>query len=83
MKILNAEKLLADTILNRLTKKTIKQCEYSSPTYAIDDWYFTIKRIGTQGFVQIIKHTIPINFTPEQISKLHQTFFHTSLEKTI
>lgn len=39
-----------------------------------------MKRIGNHVFVQMSKPTMKVNFTGQQLYKLHKTFFHPSIE---
>ena len=79
MDILDRESLIADTVANRLTKRSVVHDNGSY--FYFDEWYMPLFR-SKSGHVYVeIDCSTTVMFTRSQLGKLHKQFFHPSGEK--
>ena len=79
MDVLDRESLMADTVGNRLTKRSFVQDNWSY--FYFDEWHMPLYRSKSgHVYVEMNCSTI-VMFTRSQLGKLHKQFFHPSLEK--
>lgn len=69
-----------DTVLNRLSKRTIVKGHYNFPTCAIEEWYIILHRMITHVYAPIPSITSP-RASKSNIN--HQYLFHPSVEKKL
>lgn len=80
---LDSNRIVADTVLNRLVKRTFVQDLHSSPTYAIDYWFIPLHLISTHVYAPLLLPSISSHFSHHQLSMLQNNFLHPSVDKLL
>lgn len=80
MDVLDREKLIADTVSNRLVQR-IPMTSPDGKIFFIDGWSVPMKRSSSSHVYVKIDTSTRIHFTRAQLSKLHRQFFHPSASK--
>lgn len=77
MDVLDREELVADTVFNRLARRSVSTQEDGATVY-VDEWFISLVR-SKSGHVYVPFNYASRNyFTRTQLEKLHQQFFHPS-----
>ena len=80
MDILDREKLVADTVFNRLARRSANELEDGRMTY-VDEWFIPLVRSPSRHVYVSFDCGTRNYFTKAQLNKLHSQFFHPSANK--
>eukprot|EP00171_Calliarthron_tuberculosum_P005792 IDg5792t1 len=80
MDVLDREQLVADTVFNRLARRSVHTCEGNRQVY-VDEWYIPLIRSSSRHVYVPLHRESQTLFTRSQLFKLHRQFFHPSAGK--
>ena len=78
--VLDKESLVADTVTNLLTKRTLLRLQNGQHRYR-DEWSIPLLRSRSRHVYAEMDFTPSTFFTRAQLTKIHRQFFHPSAEK--